>query len=363
LWTRYRSPNANYNRTRANALSRALLCHDFLEIATDQLDLSVDLSDVAAAESAIATVPGCIACHQDLDGLASFLPFEQFWPVPTMVFPYAVYDEAYEDQWTQMTGRPPVYFGTPGIDLGDLGRAIATDPRFASCAAKRFYGWFAQIPPRDVPIEIEVDLHAVLVDSGFDARALARAAVLSPELEAVDPLVATPRQLARSIEALTGFRWEVDVDTTCCDAPAGSSPYGRVDLATDQYVGFDVVGGGFDGDGVLDPKRTPSTTAAAFQRRLAERASAYVVDHDLVGDAAPTLLTLVEADTTDEERVRAQLVELHAAVLGEILSPSDPEIHRTWDLFEDVRGRSDDPLAAWRVTLTALFRDLRWVTY
>ena len=361
LWLRYRSPNANYNRTRANALSRALLCHDFLEVATEAVDASVDLSNLAAAENAIATVPGCVACHQDLDGLAGFLPFEPFWPVPSMVFPYGVYDPDDEDQWREMTGRPPVYFGEPGDGLADLGRAIAADPRFAECAARRFYGWFAQMRPADVPTYVAIELHDVLVDSGFDARQMARAAILSPELAAAGTLVATPRQLARMVEALTGFRWEVDVTTTCCDASAGSSPYGLVDLSTDQYVGFDVVGGGYDGDGVLDPKRAPSTTGAAFQQRLAERAAAYVVEEDFHG-IAPKLLTNVDVATTDEMSIRKQLVELHATILAELLEMEDPEIDRSYDLWADTYERTDVK-QAWRVVLTAMLRDFRVATY
>jgi hypothetical protein len=361
LWLRYRSPNANYNRTRANALSRALLCHDFLEIATDSVDASVDLSNLAAAENAIATVPVCVACHQDLDGLAGFLPFDPFWPVPSMVFPYGIYDPAYDEQWREMTGRPPVYFGAPGDDLSDLGQAIAADPRFAECAARRFYGWFAQLRPADVPADVAIALHDVLVDSGYDARRMARAAVLSEELAAAGTLVATPRQLARTVEALTGFRWEVDVTTSCCEAQAGSSPYGLVDLSTDQYVGFDVVGGGYDGDGVLDPKRTLSTTGTAFQRRLAERAGAYVVEEDFHG-VSPRLLTFVDVATTDENAIRRQLVELHAAILAELVEPDDEEIDRTYELWVDTVERSDVK-HAWRVVLTAMLRDMRVATY
>ncbi len=365
LWLRYRSPNANYNRTRANALSRALLCHDFLEVGTDAVDAAVDLSNLAAAENAIATVPGCIACHQDLDGLAGFLPFEPFWPVPSMVFPYRVYDASYEDQWQQMTGRPPVYFGEPGDDLADLGRAIAADPRFAECAARRFYGWFAQMRPADVPSDVAIELHGVLVESGYDARQLARAAVLSSDLAAAGTLVATPRQLARTIEALTGFRWDVDVTTTCCDAAAGSSSYGLVDLSTDQYVGFDVVGGGYDGDGVLDPKRTLSTTGVAFQRRLAERAASYVVAHDLddLGGGSPLLLTRIVPPTGEESIVRAQLVDLHAAILAELVDEDDEEIDRSYELWSDAYERHEDLGDAWRVVLTAMLRDFRVATY
>lgn len=359
LWMRFRSPNTNYNRQRANALSTALLCHDFLEVEASGEDGGVDLSDLAAAEDAIATVPACVACHQDLDGLAGFFPFEPFWPVPEMVFPYPVYDEVHETEWQRMSGRPPSYFGLGGGDLADLGRRIADDPRFAECAARRFYGWFAQLDPEDVPDDVARELGGVLVDSGFDGKALARAAVLHPSLADDDRgvLTATPRQLGAMVEELTGFRWEADVDATCCDADAGSSRYGTVDLSSDQYVGFDVVGGGFDGDAVLTPARTPSVGGLAFQRRLAEHAAGHVI-----AQTRPALLD-VDPDAADEGDVRRALVALHLRVLREDVARHSPEVDETWALWSAVHASTRSPRRAWGAVLVAMLRDVRAGTY
>lgn len=368
LWTRYRSPNANFDRQRANALSRALLCHDFLDAEVVDPGVVVDLTDPDAATEAVSTVPGCVACHQDLDALAGFFPFDPFWAVPSMQFPYAVYDPAYDEAWRDMTGRPPGYFGLGGGDLADLGRYVAADPRFSECAARRFYGWFAQQAPDDVPFEVAAELQGVLVDSGFDAQALARAAVLHPTLaveRSAQPgndvpgyLTASPRQLARMVEALTGFRWQVTVEEPCCDASGGSSPYGTVDLASDRYVGYGVVGGGFDGDSVLDPKRTPSATGALFQRRLAENAAAYAVD-----TGAPGLFTRLDPrEDASDDAVRDQLADLHLQILGEAVGAHDGPVDETFALWAAADGRGG-PAHAWKVTLTAMLRDLRAVTY
>src|ERR1043165_3140913 len=70
IFDRWRSTGANYNRGRANLISRSLLCHDFL--ASDIIiDTSVDLSDPAVVANAVVANPTCAGCHQTLDPLAS----------------------------------------------------------------------------------------------------------------------------------------------------------------------------------------------------------------------------------------------------------------------------------------------------
>jgi hypothetical protein len=279
-----------------------------------------------------------------------------------MRFPYPVYDDAYETAWRDMTGRPPGYFGLGGGDLADLGRYVAADPRFAACAARRFYGAFAQMEPSDVPIDVAAPLQDVLVSTGFDAEALARAAILHPSLsDGSRRLWATPRQLARTVEDLTGFRWTASIDAPCCGATAGSSPYGEIELGVDQYVGYDVVAGGFDGDATPSPARAATVPSAAFRRRLAEQAAEAVVDRDLAGEG--TLLAGVGADTVDEDTIRDQIVLLELRLYGERHLPDSPEVDRTFALWADTASRTVDPARAWKVVLTAMLQDLRLATY
>src|SRR5262249_52521977 len=71
LYLRYRSTAYNYNRARANAISRSLLCHDFA--ASDiRIDTSVDLSNPAVVANAVVNNPSCAGCHQAMDPLASY---------------------------------------------------------------------------------------------------------------------------------------------------------------------------------------------------------------------------------------------------------------------------------------------------
>jgi len=94
LFMRYESAGANYNRGRANAITTALLCHDFqsLDIEVD----GVDLSDPDAVNEAVTELPECSGCHHTLDPIASNLfghfpkfnnmQFDQF-PLPSGYFP------------------------------------------------------------------------------------------------------------------------------------------------------------------------------------------------------------------------------------------------------------------------------------
>src|SRR5439155_25831730 len=91
---RYRSAATNYERGRANAIARGLLCHEFL--AGDvKVDSSVNLADPAIVSHAVVANPSCAGCHQTLDPLASyFFGFQQgvFHPYDVTKYPSTIYD-------------------------------------------------------------------------------------------------------------------------------------------------------------------------------------------------------------------------------------------------------------------------------
>ena len=72
MWWRYMSNTSNANRSRANAISRILLCNDYLSKPIE-FDRSVNLLDDDAVRNALQTNPGCVACHHSLDPIASYL--------------------------------------------------------------------------------------------------------------------------------------------------------------------------------------------------------------------------------------------------------------------------------------------------
>ena len=138
FYVRYRSTAFNYNRDRANAVSRGLLCHDYLD-GDVRLDTSINLADPAVVATAVVKDPACAACHQTLDPLASyFFPyFRGVLPQP-LAYPMELYDPTQVSTgWFLTNDRPPSYFGQDVVGIAGLGQAIANDPRFARCAKSR----------------------------------------------------------------------------------------------------------------------------------------------------------------------------------------------------------------------------------
>ncbi|NUO54087.1 MAG: hypothetical protein HOV80_35015, partial [Polyangiaceae bacterium] len=225
LYVRWQSTPSNANRGRANALSRGLLCYDFLSRDVE-LDTTVNVADPNAVQDAVQANSACASCHQALDPFAAFMkdvyPIvvvadTETYPAQNMWLPGAF------ETYLQIEMREPALFGKPGETLEDLGRLMADDPRFSLCAAQRFYAYLNHVEIEDVPLERASELQEVLIDSGMNAKALAKAVVLSDDFRAshtggdagADELVgmkrARPDELATMFEDLTGFVWKTDL--------------------------------------------------------------------------------------------------------------------------------------------------------
>ena len=172
------------------------------------------------------------------------------------------------------------YFGQPGDDLADLGRLIAGDPRFSMCAAQRFYAYFHQVDLQDVPLQTAADLQYEFMASGYNAKALTKAIVLSDafRISHVDEGAEDqgqikklrPIQMAQLIRSLTGFRWETDLTSL------GAPEIGRVDLMADSFLGYGVLAGGIDSIFVTRPSHTYSATSSLVLRNLARYGAGHV---------------------------------------------------------------------------------------
>ena len=367
---RYRSAGTNFHRGRANAVSRALLCHDFLD-GDIQVDARVNLADPDAVSHAVVDNPSCAGCHQTLDPLASyFYAFDQgpIRPDAASSYPSTIYHPENAATWLFATGRPPSYFGENVTGLAGLGQAIAADPRFARCAAIHFASYLTEVPAAQLDPQWIAELQGVLEDSGMRAKALARAIVLSDRFRVAyerDPGAAEllvgyqkvrPAQLARMLEDLTGYRWSAESDAMVGD----TWRTGRIDYLEDDYNGFRVLAGGIDSFLVTQPVHTMNATSSMVTRLAAYRAAEYVVDHDAA--AAPdarTLLRGADVAATDEASVRANLAYLQARIFGDL----DGDTDDTYRLFSGALAQSGDAKRAWIVTLTGMLSDLKAVYY
>jgi hypothetical protein len=359
---RYRSTAMNHNRGRANALARGLLCHDFLD-GDVKIDGSVNLVDPSAVADALVKNPSCAACHQTLDPLASYFAVyaqgtsgisgESRYPVTWYYSPSSATD------WFTTTYRPPAYFGHDAEGLDGLGRAIATDPRFARCAAIHFASYLTQVPEHDLPRQWIAELHDGFTASGYSAKQLAKAVVLSDrfrvshdnDLMQAEGVVGyqkvRPQQLGRMLKDLTGFEW-----TSNHSENFGAWRIGQVDYLDDDIAGFRVLAGGIDSFMVNKPVHTMSPTSSLVVQRAAYLAAKYAIDHaDSPLGIDPTLI--------DEPSVRAQLAVLHARIFGELA----PDLEPSAALFRRAFEASGDAKRAWVVTLTAMLSDLRAVYY
>jgi Protein of unknown function (DUF1588) len=372
LYMRYRSVAFNYNRSRANAISRSLLCHDFSD-SEIHIDTSVNLSDPAVVADAVIHNPSCAGCHQAMDPLASY-----FFAFQTTIngyypgsYPFDYYRPGDASQWFGTTYRPPGYFGAEPVGLAGLGRAIAADPRFARCAAMNFASYLTEQAARDLSPSWVAQLQDAFVHAGYSAKQLARAIVLSDEFRAAsdpDPAAAErvigyqkvrPQQLGRMLRSLTGFTWQGD-----SGALVNGWPFGHIDYLDDDLFGFSVLGGGIDSWYVTQPTHTMNVTSSLLARRAAQLAAAHVIAHDAV--AAPRsrwLFTQAPVDASDPAAVRAELADLHGQIFSELIGPDDPALDDEVALFDDALAASGDPRRAWTVTLTGMLSDLRALYY
>ncbi len=413
MWRRWESNGSNFHRGRANVVARELLCESF-----DHRDIlvpgGIDIADEAAVAYAVRTETACVGCHAALDPLAGY-----FWGYKQLIhrnfvgtahnagcsfdwsngktpefgssylyeyycYPleqYSVADEFLYQDW----GLPePGYYAMPAKDLSEVGEIIAEDPRFSECQARQFYGYYAQIEPEAVPVDVAIELEAGFQESGFDAKELAVASVLrddftilrSADAAAVLPpngglLTVRPEQYARIVEQLTGYRWLAVGDQQDCNKPTnntvslyGNQCWGPIDLSDSDLYGFRAMAGGVDGVTVTRATHTATPTKMLVMGVLAADASAFVVDADLALAAADRkLLNLVESATADETAIRAQLVALHLELLGEFTTPDSEAVTLSYTLWKAAHAESSDPVAAWKITLAGLLQDPRMMFF
>jgi len=361
VWMVHRSSGPNHDRGRANLISRALLCTDFLDQGLDLSD-DFDLTDEASLRQTLREEPACAGCHEPLDGIASFLPFLPYFVIQESRFPFEMYQPALQSDWQQGTGRPPTYFGEPGDDIGDLARMIRSDERFWKCTARRFASYLTQRPLEEVPAEEVEVLSDAFVDSGFDAKALAREVVTSEVFLTGQPLASPhrvrPEAIDRMYDDLVGTGWWIESAEPCCIEGADTT-LGRVELGHDARVGYRTLAGGVDAPFTSEASHALDPTSALVFEAYAEVMAGHAVRRM---NAEGALLSLAPEEA-DEAAVREQLSRLYLRLFAQEHSTDDPEIDLAYQLWRQGSAGGAQPDEGWRVVLTALFQDLRMVMY
>lgn len=348
LWFRRASNGVNYNRSRANSIARAEVCDDLL-LGSVPLD-DLGFSDEREVTDALRTNPDCTRCHDTLDPIASTL--FGFGPLPSSdaiavgcaardpnaklrwgCYPLRAWDAASVGHYVAAGQPEPAFFGTPVADLRELGAAITADPRFATCAARRFTAWFTHSTYLDYSESDVADLAEDFVDHGLSARRLAVQAVLGDAVRDAGPLAVRPEEYSRLLYDLTGYRWLE----------------GSVDLLGSDTDGWRLLAGGIDNYYVTVPDSGGNAARALVISRAAERAAAFVVANDW---EAPVEARRLLSDPAD---VDGQLSLLHLRILGEF----DADVAPSRALFEGAGGGRH----GWEVVIAAMLQDARVVWY
>lgn len=344
LWWRYFSAPNNYNRSRAAAVSRLLLCEDYL---TRPVQFSAEgLADLDPELEATKEVPSCRSCHATLDPLAA--GFFGYWV-------YDLYDPieavAYHPE-RELLGPSFLdmemgWFGTPVSSPAELFAQIPHDPRFASCAVERAARSMWRREPGLEDFQTLDRLRADFEDEGllmkqlladltdtpdYQVGALTEDALEDEQRQATHRVM-SPELLATSVEQVTGLRWEME----------GFDPF------RDDIEGYRILAGGLDGHAVTEPLHSPSLSQGLVLKRLSQAAGQHMVEQGQLSLVGPE-------DAVWAEQVTRLSLQLHAQ------EPSAEDLVALEELWLAVEA-SSDAQQAWASLVSVLLRDDRFWSY
>jgi len=356
FYWRYQTTTSNANRGRANAVSRILLCNDYLQ-RDIAFDTSVSLVDEAAVQDAVKENPSCAACHVSLDPLAGvFWGFTAFnsWSPDEL----SNYHPDREREWESTTAVTPAYYGSPIRTVTELGRAVAEDERFVSCVVEQAWSRMVQREP-GVGDQDELLRHReAFLAGGTTLRSLYRSILASESWRATpaEAPIDVPwklldaDQLGSAVEALTGYRFVVD---------------GHDVLATDLYGTRSLLGGVSVGN-ATDAATVATPALVLYQERLAQAAGAWVAGADAADPAGARLLRGVDFEatpTTHPDQMAEVMQGLLLAVLSKRVPADDPEVTALLALWSEVHALEGDPVSAWAAVITVLLRRPEFLVY
>lgn len=355
IWLRYDSAGGNANRHRANAVSKMLLCSDYLSrpivlnrAAVDQL--------IEDPETAISTNASCQSCHSTLDPLSAH--FFGFFYYDEDQGNASQYRAENEQDWMNYAGDAPAYYGTPTAGLGELGQRLADDPRLVDCAVQTVWEGLTQRAMTDDDWDELQDHRETFVDAGLIVKPLIKSVVMSDEYRAgtvtdeelAERLptvkVASPAQLDSIIADLTGYQWS----------------FGGTPGLKSHGMGLPVLLGGIDGANVENRAYKASVGGVFVHERLAWSAAWHVVTHDLdpnrEDDARLLKYVTIESDPeADLQAFDQQIRYLYERVTGVPLAADASEpanLIVLWRQLHSVEGSAE---AAWAGVVSAVLRD------
>ncbi len=358
LWWRYYTTVSNYNRGRAAAISRLLLCEDYLARPVS-FESQVALVDEDGVESALRSNPYCLGCHSSIDPLASAL--FGFW----VANEYNADEMSYYHPEREQLGRvlldtEPAYYGFPINGLGHLAQQISLDPRFSRCTAETFAGllWGREVAEADFD-RIEA-LRQDFEGGDGTLKPLLRAITDGPVYRA-GGLQASATEDQRSQENTARLMDAVLLRAVLQDLDGFALQFQGYDQLDNDVYGYRVQGGGVDGSYVTSPQRTASITWLLTTQRAAEGA-AYQAIQTLDEPQNPDrLLRYVTSMTTpDDDAFTRELEDLHWRLYA--VRADEAWLAEITALWTEVQ-ESSSPREAWAAVLATMLQDPLFVTY
>ncbi len=355
-WWRYFSAPNNYNRTRAAAISRLLLCEDYLLRPISFT--SSTLLDRESLNEATRTETACVGCHATLDPLAAAM-FGFWWFDLYDVAEMTSYHAEREYLGERYLELSPAWFGEPMDSPADLGPLIARDPRFVTCAVQTAAEalWRREVMVEDFTILAEAaetfqagglryrDLIAALVASEpYTAGALLESTSDSDAARFATRRIMSAEQLADAIEQVTGYRWTFE----------------GFDQMDNDTWGFRILAGGVDGVAVGQVQHDPTLSRSLVLKRLSQAAAWSVVQADLVDGEGRLLVGVTAESTPDEAAFTDLLISLHRQLHG--VTPTESELDADILLWQTVSD-SAGSLIAWQSLVSVMLRDPAFWVY
>ncbi len=355
---RFPTTPTNRNRHRARMVYKMFLATDILRIGERPIDptQSLDYQNPTRDDSK------CNFCHKQIDPIAGtfqnwddydqekLVPGREWFPemfapgfngedMPKAEFPRALQwfgTRAAEDPRFVLASVYTVFRGLTGQEPL-LYPADPDSPSFAADVA----AWQAQ----DGLLR---EIGEAFVAADYNLKTIVEQVVQSPyyrgvttedapddtqlgKLAAVGTArLSTPELLSTKIAAVTGVRW--------------LRPW---DLADNLRTDYEILYGGIDSDSITQRLDNLNGIMASVAARMANEVSCAVTAWDLTRPVdqrklfpkveLTTLPFTAEGseDAAAVAAVKANIVHLHARILGETLDVADPEIDRTYALFAD----------------------------
>ncbi len=353
---RFPTTPTNRNRHRARMVYKMFLATDILRIGERPIDPTESLT----YQNPTRDDTKCNFCHKQIDPIAGAF---QNYDDNDMESP------APDREWF------PEMFA-PGFDGEDMPKSefpqalpwfaarAAKDPRFVLASVHTVFRGLTGQEPLAYPADPEdpnygAKLAAWQAQDGllrkigdafvadeFNLKTIIEQVIMSPYyrgITAEDKLdeteemklaavgtarLSTPELLARKIEAVTGIRW-----------------VRHWDLAEQLTTDYKILYGGIDSDSITLRLNHLNGIMAAVSSRMANEVACYATAYDFSRPAGErTLFPKVSVEHTPLgptgaeipatiADIKANLVHLHAQILGEQLDISDPEIERSYQLF------------------------------